>query len=505
MAGLGEVCTHIAALLFYLEALHRIEEVETCTQQQCEWIIPSALKTVEYLSIKDIDFTSAQGKKRKLDELLEGNELTKEMPVSKSSPVPTDDEMKLFFRNLSCCGTKPAILSLIPDYANEYVPKISLPNFPQPLTSLQKPDYLKLNYYDLLNVCENVSIKITEDMAKAVELETRQQSKTNLWFKYRAGRVTASRMKAVCHTDSTNPSQSLVKSICYPDAFTFTSKQTNWGCKHEKQARERYTASNCNHVNLRVKENGLFINPLWPFIGASPDGIVNCDCCPKGVLEIKCPYCHSDETIKTAAADSKFCLKEENGQLQLDHSHSYYYQVQTQIFVCDVAYCDFCVCTFGTDLEEKDTIHIERIYKDLTFWNGCVTKAEHFFKTCLLPELLGNWYTRPTVKPSDEHQSSESDQMNLQSIPPGNSDIMPSDQPTQPVQAVQTYCYCQGPDSGEMIGCDNKDCSIEWFHLKCLKINATLIPKGKWYCPDCRVLPKFSKKSKGKAVAKSKK
>ena len=150
MAGLGEVCTHIAALLFYLEALHRIEEVETCTQQQCEWIIPSALKTVEYLSIKDIDFTSAQGKKRKLDELLEGNELTKEMPVSKSSPVPTDDEMKLFFRNLSCCGTKPAILSLIPDYANEYVPKISLPNFPQPLTSLQKPDYLKLNYYDLL-------------------------------------------------------------------------------------------------------------------------------------------------------------------------------------------------------------------------------------------------------------------------------------------------------------------------------------------------------------------
>ena len=74
MAGLREVCTHIVALLFYLEALHRVEEVKTCTQQQCEWIIPSALKTVEYLPIKHIDFTSAQGKKRKLDEILEGNE-----------------------------------------------------------------------------------------------------------------------------------------------------------------------------------------------------------------------------------------------------------------------------------------------------------------------------------------------------------------------------------------------------------------------------------------------
>ena len=56
MAGLGEVCTHVAALLFYLEALYRMEEVQTCTQQQCGWIIPSASTAVEYLEIKDIDF-----------------------------------------------------------------------------------------------------------------------------------------------------------------------------------------------------------------------------------------------------------------------------------------------------------------------------------------------------------------------------------------------------------------------------------------------------------------
>ena len=48
MAGLGEVCTHVAALLFYLEALYRMEEVQTCTQQQCGWIIPSASTAVEY-------------------------------------------------------------------------------------------------------------------------------------------------------------------------------------------------------------------------------------------------------------------------------------------------------------------------------------------------------------------------------------------------------------------------------------------------------------------------
>ena len=30
----------------------------------------------------------------------------------------------------------------------------------------------------------------------------------------------------------------------------------------------------------------------------------------------------------------------------------------------------------------------------------------------------------------------------------------------------QCYCYCQGPEEGEMVGCDNPDCKYEWFHLK---------------------------------------
>ena len=99
MAGLGEVCTHVATLLFYLEALHRME-VQTCTQQQCGWIIPSASTAVEYLEIKDIDFTLSRGKKRKLDEMLEGSETNSDRPASKT---PTDTKIEQFFNNLSLC------------------------------------------------------------------------------------------------------------------------------------------------------------------------------------------------------------------------------------------------------------------------------------------------------------------------------------------------------------------------------------------------------------------
>ena len=54
---------------------------------------------------------------------------------------------------------------------------------------------------------------------------------------------------------------------------------------------------------------------------------------------------------------------------------------------------------------------------------------------------------------------------------------------------------CAGPENSTMIACKNKTCSIKWFHPKFLKI--IVIPKGNWYCPDCRLLPSF-KKSKHK-------
>jgi inhibitor-of-growth protein 1 len=37
---------------------------------------------------------------------------------------------------------------------------------------------------------------------------------------------------------------------------------------------------------------------------------------------------------------------------------------------------------------------------------------------------------------------------------------------------------------GEMIGCDNDACQIEWFHFECVQLTSK--PKGKWYCPQCR-------------------
>lgn len=60
----------------------------------------------------------------------------------------------------------------------------------------------------------------------------------------------------------------------------------------------------------------------------------------------------------------------------------------------------------------------------------------------------------------------------------------PSDVLDMPVDPNEpTYCLCHQVSYGEMIGCDNLDCPIEWFHFGCVNLSAK--PKGKWYCPRC--------------------
>ena len=47
------------------------------------------------------------------------------------------------------------------------------------------------------------------------------------------------------------------------------------------------------------------------------------------------------------------------------------------------------------------------------------------------------------------------------------------------------WCYCGKDETfDDMIGCDNKDCKIGWYHL-CLKLDKEKIPEGRWYCLDC--------------------
>ena len=67
----------------------------------------------------------------------------------------------------------------------------------------------------------------------------------------------------------------------------------------------------------------------YPTLGASPDGIISCDCCGIGTLEIKCPYCSQNSRPVTATNnDNMKCLKHNYGEiLKLKEDNAYFYQV----------------------------------------------------------------------------------------------------------------------------------------------------------------------------------
>ena len=467
MAGLGEACFHIGALLFTLEANTRYKQSLSCTSLSCSWL-PPTFQSVEYASVADIDFMTANEEPKKKKIKTAGTSTQQDL-----TPTTSPEELNAFFSGLSKSGSKAVILSLTPKYCADYKPLSSMVALPSPLEHLFVISNMELSYIDLLCKCESTydNYQITSVEAQNVELYTREQSLSKVWFQQRAGRETASRLRAAVCTDPTQPSKSLVRTICYPDTTKFYSRATSWGCEHEQIAYKAYkNRFICLHSNFQLSRSGLVIHVDYPFMGASPDVIINCSCCGKGALEIKCPYSCRDKSFLSKSNESSFFLTNENGTLSLSVYHTYYFQVQAQMKFCSLSYSDFVVW------REKE-LFVQRIYLDEPFISVALEMAAMFIKVGILPELTAKWYSREPCTVS----------VNLCSSVDVNE---------QSEDELDEWCYCRKGSSGQMICCDSKDCPIQWYHTTCLKIKK--IPKGKWFCPSCHV-KRGTRNKKGRA------
>ncbi|XP_051981796.1 uncharacterized protein LOC127643204 [Xyrauchen texanus] len=103
------------------------------------------------------------------------------------------------------------------------------------------PETLQLPPKELGELCQVFQLEeLIMSQVQAVERATRSQSASRIWFRQRAGRITASKLKQAIKTNPQQPSKSLIKAICYPEAYRFTTAATSYGCKHEAQARGVY-------------------------------------------------------------------------------------------------------------------------------------------------------------------------------------------------------------------------------------------------------------------------
>ncbi|XP_019861952.1 PREDICTED: uncharacterized protein LOC109590481 [Amphimedon queenslandica] len=437
MAGLGESCSHVAAVLFKVECAVRLGHTSV-TAQKCLWN-ESFVSKITPSTVLDINFKRPKCRRE---------EDSCSAALQPTPVLDQDHEHRLFSELETHIPDAVVLSSVIPVTVSK---KQVIRKLPFLLTSLERRENLLLNKEELEKLCQTTfhKLSITSEESQYLEEATRLQSLTSLWFEHRKGRITASKFHAVRVTSISSPSVSLLKSfIGNQTSKSATIPSLQWGIENEEIARKAYIDTMSDgHCNISFMPAGLHVNPDFPHLGASPDGIIECDCCGDGLIEIKCPfkYRHLDPNLIT---DASFYIKRniEGDIIGLSHDHEYFYQVQGQLSICSKDYCDFIVWT-------PKGLYIERILKSESFFDQLKPHLDTYFLQILLPVLLTG--TIDTVVPSKD------------SLPVASS-------------SKEIFCLCGGKDEGRMIACDNNKCSIEWYHYKCVGISCK--PKGKWYC-----------------------
>ena len=384
-AGRGPTgsCKHIAAMCYALEdftRVHQVQEHVSCTSRLQTWNQPRK-RVLDAADVGDIKFVKLEYGKQK-----------RKSVVSAYDPRPvalrhtSANEIQSFRQSLECKG-EVALLHVLP-----LVESTSTACFQQlPLLPRSSQERIRhqfnqqvqpVSLRDIFQYGQMLVGMLTHSKMDITHIEkaTQKQHKCKRWHEERYGRLTSSGFGDIikCRRFEGHAQRKI-----YPMQSKLSTSAIQWGKCNEAIARQQY-AQHLQHQDLNVRECGLYIS-YQGFLAASPDGIVCAkDGSPAGILEIKCPYSQRNVSIIDACKKRNFfCeLNEGDKRIHLKKNHNYYYQVQGQMAILNLPWCDFVVWTL------KD-IHVERIFFDETFWTKqCYPKLHDFYYGIILPELV---------------------------------------------------------------------------------------------------------------------
>ena len=221
------------------------------------------------------------------------------------------------------------------------------------------------------------------------------------------------------------------------------------------------------HGGFKIELAGLFVSLQDPYLAASPDRILSCSCPACGgraLIEIKSWYKYRNSRIRDAVKkDSTLCLHIEDngtayGRLRLKKNHPYYSQVQLQMHVCNIDVCYFVVSTL------QDVVSL-RVPYDRPFCEEMVAKSKLFVLRVILPELMGKFFTSPTIEA------------------PGKENYY-------------IHCCCQKEKHDPIIKCADPACFVKVYHRGCLYALGMKVFRKSWVCHICK------KRNKKKPVGK---
>lgn len=202
---------------------------------------------------------------------------------------------------------------------------------PEPSASLPHADH------DGTNICQrcmsfyNSFVAIDPNKCTALELETLKQSSSHLWHDSRKIRITASTAKKVPIRG--NP-QTFVREHLYP-------RFHGNAATHHGLESEAYALQWLEGYGVSISRRGTVVCASEPWLSASPDGVLNSE----ELLEIKCPFLKSDESLEDLFRSQRYDVKMKEGtpQLQPNGPRGFYVQVQLGMFCTGLKACKLLI------------------------------------------------------------------------------------------------------------------------------------------------------------------
>ena len=394
VAGLSGYCQHVIGLLFYVAhckqlALKSLPYDLTCISMQQRWSIPRGRQNISQKAIQDVLVKKPQA----------GADYSKFIKSTLYSPSSSYGTfVKETFAGLE---PEPLLSSLVPLQTElesmQYVqcmfgsvPKGSVLSYQQKmskdyvLNNFMCTDFPKLplngsgnRFQNNLLLClhrEKSAMldSIQVDMTGSLEVQERTvtQSDSDVWHLLRKSRITASKFGIVAKRLS--KFEVLVQQL--RSARNISTAPMRRGIEMEASAAMTYANSAKSHM-VNLLPSGLIIHPKSPWLGCSPDWKVydqqatENDYIPFGLLEIK--------VVKEGEKSfDNVVYLEKTGNLQqykLKRKHIYHYQVQCQLALTGLDWCDF-FCYI-----DDSTYLCERIKFDAQFFQDAKDKVDMFY------------------------------------------------------------------------------------------------------------------------------
>lgn len=384
-------CKHIGAICFALEEFSRfghLPEFLTCTDQLQQWNRPRP-KKLEVIPVAKLSSRRSEILKK----------VSRSTSVSTFDPRPPAhrklgrDAIETLRCDLLALNQPLAFLDILVPSADKvrHDHTYSLP--PQddvPTVNVECDDesdeqdisFCPLDKYESDVKC---SLNVSLEERERIERETRGQSSQQDWYVIRSKRITGSKCGRILNQKK--KTVSLLRQCLYPKPLDPPPAPIAWGRHQEPIAIRKYISykSTTIHSPVSVEKCGFIIHPTKGWLGASPDGRVTDSTTERtnGIIEIKCPYSKREMTPEEACTDPNFCSELIESKVCLKTTHSYYHQVQLQLYVgVDLYYwCDFCIYTCKG-------LSVQRISPDHEWQRKCIPELESYFDNHIVPELV---------------------------------------------------------------------------------------------------------------------